>query len=280
MLRKKILLKFFASLATGGFLIILSGCVAVDYEVKTETQPEETGKVTGAGTYKESEEVILKAEPEEGYKFDYWELEGEEVSTDQEYTFEIDNDIRLTAHFSARDLELVLDKAEEAINNENWKDAGIHLQEARQLPGAEEEPFCRALDATVASGQDVLSMMLEGKVATEEEISEDLEEIDELAPREPEVEVLDQKPEELYEWFTALREWRVNLQTVPYHLGKLIHENGIQQIRSRSEQYLEAPVEMTVAEWEINDTDLYYFAALGISGPGSPERQFLTRKPC
>ena len=263
-------------------LILTAGCTPTEYDIETEANPGEAGEVTGAGTYEENEEVVLKAEPEEGYKFDYWELEGEEVSTDQEYTFEIENDARLTAHFSEDDSEdkltSLLDKAEEAINNENWEEAGAHLKEVRQLPGAEEEPFYRPLDAPVASEQDVLSMLLEGKVVTGEELSEVLEKIDELAPREPEVEVLDQNPEELYEWFAALKEWRVNLQTVPTHLyrEKLIPANGIQQIHSRSEQYLEKPVEMLVAEWEINNTGLYFVPIGGAEG--TTDRQFFNKE--
>ncbi len=248
------------------FLILTAGCALTEYDIETEVNPGEAGEVTGAGTYKENEKVTLKAEPEEGYKFDYWELEGEEVSTKQEYTFEIEKDARFTAHFSEDKLTILLVKAEEAINNENWEEAGTHLKEARELPGAEEEPFYKSNYTHVITEQDFLSMLLEGKVVTGEEISEDLEEIDELAPREPEVEVLDLNPEELYEWFAALREWRANLQTIPRRLyrEKLIPENGIQQIHSRSEQYLEIPVEMLVRKWDINDTGLYFDPFHGI----------------
>ena len=279
----------------------MTGCAPAEYNIETEANPEEAGEVTGAGTYEENEEASLKAEPEDGYEFDYWELEGEEVSTNQEYTFEVENDTRLTAHFSARDLELVqdkLDKAEEAINNENWKEAGTHLQEAWELPGAEEKPFRKTFSPFTASEQDVLSILLKGKVVTGEEISEDLKEIDELAPRKPEIEVLDQEPEELYEWFAALIEWRIELQTAPSSIyqDKLICEEGIEVIRSKSEQYLETPedpedalihqrekrvsqipmVEIMFAKWEINNTNLYYVPRNPIE-PALTEKLFFTK---
>ena len=248
----------------------MTGCAPAKYDIETEANPEEAGEVTGAGTYEESEEITLKAEPEEGYKFDYWELEGEEVSNNESYVLVVENNASLTAHFSEDNSEdkltSLLDKAEEAIINKNWKESGTRLKEAWELPGAEEEPFRKSHDTHITTEQDFLSMLLDGIVVTGEEISEDLEVIDELAPQEPEIGVLDKNPEELYEWFAALREWRVNLQTVPNRLyrEKLIPENSIQQIHSRSEQYLETPVEMLLRKWEINETGLYIYPFHGI----------------
>ena len=238
------------------------------YKVKAEIDPEEAGEVTGTGTYRGKEVAVLKAEAEEYYCFDHWTLEGEKVSTDETYVLNVESDARLTAHFSVDNYEdkltFLLDKAEEALKEEKLEEAGKHLAEAKELPGAE-EAFYQFFEGP-RSIEHALSILQEGKVVTGEEISEDLEEIDELAPREPEVKVLEQKPEELYEWFAALREWQVNVQTIPTYLyrNKLIHENGIKKIHSRSEQYLEMPLEMMISEWEVNDTRFYF------TGHGSP----------
>jgi len=224
----------------------MAGCTPAKYGIEAEANPKEAGEVTGAGTYEEGEEITLKADPEEGYKFEYWELEGEKVSSNESFVLIVENRASLTAHFSEDKLTSLLDKAEEAINNENWNEAGAYLKEAWELPGAEEKPFYKSHDTHVITEQEFLCMLSDGMVVTREEISEDLEKIDKLAPQEPRIGILDKNPEELYEWFAALREWRVNLQTVPNRLyrEKLIPENSIQQIYSKSEQYLETPIEM------------------------------------
>ncbi len=84
----------------------MTGCAPAEYDIETEANPEETGEITGTGTYEENEEVTLKAEPEDGYEFDYWELEGEEVNTEEIYTLNAEEDYRFTVHFSEAKYEI------------------------------------------------------------------------------------------------------------------------------------------------------------------------------
>lgn len=92
------------------------------------------------------------------------------------------------------------------------EEAGKHLADAKELPGAD-EAFHESFKYPLSIIEHVSSILREEKVLTSEEISEDLEEINEFAPREPEVKVLEQKPEELYMWFADLRKWLINYRS-------------------------------------------------------------------
>ena len=59
----------------------------------------EGGTVTGAGTYAHGVSVTLTATPSEGYNFVNWTENGEEVSTDAEYTFTVTGARTLVANF-------------------------------------------------------------------------------------------------------------------------------------------------------------------------------------
>ena len=88
----------------------------IEHEVSLELDDEEKGDVSGSGTYEYGEEVTLEAEPDEGYKFKRWEKDGEEISQDQEYEFEIEENKELVAKFE--DYIIADEKLEAAIKEE------------------------------------------------------------------------------------------------------------------------------------------------------------------
>ena len=61
---------------------------------------EEGGSVSGAGLFEEGDLVTVVATPDAKYEFVNWTVNDEAVSTDASYSFELMNDIELTAHFS------------------------------------------------------------------------------------------------------------------------------------------------------------------------------------
>ncbi|UMZ75253.1 leucine-rich repeat domain-containing protein [Natranaerofaba carboxydovora] len=75
------------------------GC-APEYEVEVQADPEDAGEISGEGTYEEGEEVTVEAEPDEGYEFEGWYKDGERVSQDQDYEFEIEESKELVAGFA------------------------------------------------------------------------------------------------------------------------------------------------------------------------------------
>ena len=70
-----------------------------NYEIAAVIAPSESGVVNGAGTYNHGEEVTLTATANEGYKFVNWTENGEVVSEEAKYSFEITKDRNLVANF-------------------------------------------------------------------------------------------------------------------------------------------------------------------------------------
>ncbi|MBR6004877.1 MAG: InlB B-repeat-containing protein, partial [Clostridia bacterium] len=67
--------------------------------VSVSANPTEGGTVTGGGTYDYGSSATVTATPKDHYHFVNWTENGEEVSTDAEYTFTVDKDRNLTANF-------------------------------------------------------------------------------------------------------------------------------------------------------------------------------------
>ncbi len=265
-------------------ITLLVSCAPVEYEVTAEANPAGAGDVAGSGTYQEGEEVTITAEPEEGYRLDYWAVDGEKVSTEESYNLIVERDIKFSAHFYEDELQNLITKAVAALNEKNWEEAGSYLDEARDLPGAEDEPILKGADAKNALGEKVLHLLKQGKVVTREQVLADLESMEdknediiyefppykslkELRPAKPRIDLLEKEPEVFLNWFKDLSRWRTKLQNFPgslYH-EKLVLEEGLDVIQARSKQYLERPVTLFLTgKWEVGDYIFYY------STPHSP----------
>lgn len=72
------------------------------YTISVEADPPEGGTVSGGGVASKGMNVsaTITAEPNEGHTFSGWNLDGELVSSDKEYTFAVNRDISFNAIFS------------------------------------------------------------------------------------------------------------------------------------------------------------------------------------
>ena len=75
------------------------------YSVTAVVEPEGAGYVEGEGVYVEGHSCTLKAYNNQGYSFVNWTIDGDEVSTDATYTFEVTEDVELVANFEEGGLE-------------------------------------------------------------------------------------------------------------------------------------------------------------------------------
>ena len=70
------------------------------YEVAVTADPAVGGTVEGGGTFNHGESCTVTATAAEGYTFEGWTEDGEEVSWEPEYTFEVEGARTLVANFS------------------------------------------------------------------------------------------------------------------------------------------------------------------------------------
>ena len=77
--------------------VSLSGVVnpgtGEQYEITATVNPVDAGTIEGAGTYYETATCTLTATAETGYHFVNWTKDGEEVSTESEYSFVVSEDV-------------------------------------------------------------------------------------------------------------------------------------------------------------------------------------------
>ena len=69
------------------------------YTITASANPTEGGTVNGAGTYEYGSTVTLTALVNDGYAFVNWTKDGEEVSTEQTYTFTVTEDADFVANY-------------------------------------------------------------------------------------------------------------------------------------------------------------------------------------
>jgi len=98
------------------------------YYIALESESEGKGTVEGEGVYTEDETAIIRAIPEEGYKFIHWEENGDTVSEDAEYSFAVEADRKLTALFSEA-------TSEEESENDSEEISSLENLENRQVGG-------------------------------------------------------------------------------------------------------------------------------------------------
>ena len=73
--------------------------------VSAFASPPECGSVVGGGCYKIDDHAQLKAITSSCYRFVNWTIDGEKVSTDSIYTFKVEKDVTVIAHFNALDFD-------------------------------------------------------------------------------------------------------------------------------------------------------------------------------
>ena len=90
------------------------------YTITATADPVEGGNITGAGEYEYGTEITLSATANEGYDFVNWTKEGEVVSTETSYTFEVTGDAEYIAHFEAALPAITLDIEGFTSDGDGW----------------------------------------------------------------------------------------------------------------------------------------------------------------
>ena len=72
---------------------------AEEFDITLSVTPEGSGAVSGGGRFEAGTSVSVKAETVPGYRFLYWEENGQSVSEDMVYTFTVTGNRELVAVF-------------------------------------------------------------------------------------------------------------------------------------------------------------------------------------
>ncbi len=81
------------------------------YEVSAEVDPEQGGAVSGAGTFLHNDTCTLVATPSTGYAFVNWSKNGEWISGDPEFSFQVTESAVYTAHFIPQQYQVSIEVA-------------------------------------------------------------------------------------------------------------------------------------------------------------------------
>lgn len=79
--------------------LLTAGFALQQFNVVTNSSPADGGNTTGGGTFTYGSQATVGAVPVAGYDFLNWKENGNIVSTSPEYSFNVENNRNLTAHF-------------------------------------------------------------------------------------------------------------------------------------------------------------------------------------
>ena len=74
------------------------------FTVTATSSNTEQGTVSGGGEFSFGQTCTVTATPAEGYNFLHWTIDGTVVSTSASYSFEVESDVNLVAHFTTSDI--------------------------------------------------------------------------------------------------------------------------------------------------------------------------------
>ena len=123
------------------------------YNITLAANPAEGGTVEGEGLYLEGTEITIVATPGEIYNFVNWTLDGEEVSTEAEYTFTVMAEGEYVANFEYKSYDITAET--------NPEDAGEIEGEGTYMYGTE----C-TLTAVPGEAYNFVNWTLDGEVVS------------------------------------------------------------------------------------------------------------------
>ena len=178
------------------------------------------------GPFYEGEEISLKAETIEGYEFLNWEIDGENFSEEKKIEFNIDaRDIKVRANYEnlAKEVDELIEKADKAMGEKRWRDAGEYLLEvveSNQIKYSKYNKKVEEFFSTFAmSKENITQALIDEEITTKK----DIENVnwENIVPEEPKLDILEREDEEIYKWFYKYFEF----------YGRIHSGSGIKNIR-------------------------------------------------
>jgi hypothetical protein len=178
------------------------------------------------GPFYEGEEVSLKAETIEGYVFLNWEIDGEKFSEEKNIELNIDEgDIKIKANYEnlSKEVDELIEKADEALGEKRWSDAGEYLLEAVESDYIKHSKYNQNIEEFFSilamDRKNIIRALINEEITTKEDIAK--VNWDNIIPEEPKLDILEKEDEEIYEWFYKYFEF----------YGRIHSGSGIKNIR-------------------------------------------------
>jgi hypothetical protein len=239
------------------------------------------------GPFYEGEEVSLKAETIEGYVFLNWEIDGEKFSEDKKIEFNINKrDIKVKANYKnmTKLIDELIEKADKALGEKRWSDAGEYLLEAYNPGNMGVSKYKENLDdfPSHTNKTDLYIALKEGKIITEKDIKPI--KYEEIKPERPNIEILERKDQEIYEWFYDYIEF---YDDVRFHYFReyvsqeaktynLMSEDAYNKIQEVPLKYSNEPISIFLwSNKKLINNSIYAQGVGGYEGP-TPESTFTT----
>jgi hypothetical protein len=239
------------------------------------------------GPFYEGEEVSLKAETIEGYVFLNWEIDGEKFSEDKKIEFNINKrDIKVKANYKnmTKLIDELIEKADKALGEKRWSDAGEYLLEAYNPGNMGVSKYKENLDdfPSHTNKTDLYIALKEGKIITEKDIKPI--KYEEIKPERPNIEILERKDQEIYEWFYDYIEF---YDDVRFHYFReyvsqeaktynLMSEDAYNKIQEVPLKYSNEPIPIFLwSNKKLINNSIYAQGVGGYEGP-TPESTFTT----
>jgi hypothetical protein len=173
------------------------------------------------GPFYDGEEISLKAETIEGYEFLNWEIDGEKFSEEKKIEFNIDErDIKVKANYTniAKEIDELIERADEEILNRNYDKAQEYLKEAIRDENIKKSKYYNnssfLLNLSYASDPLKRIESFKDNMMTSKDYTENLEKYEDIKPEAPKIKILERDEKEIYTWFKKCLNYKSSIRRI------------------------------------------------------------------
>jgi hypothetical protein len=153
-------------------------------------------------------------------------------------------------------VDRLIEKADEALGEKRWSDAGESLERLFSLENNVLEKYSKDLTKYFLyfNVSDVIDQFKKGNVTTKGNINEKYWE--DIKPQKPELKILEGVDEEIYEWFVEYFEFYNYIYSERF--GGLVTEDALNKIKKISLEYSEKPIQpILLSDMNLFDNGIY-----------------------
>jgi hypothetical protein len=227
------------------------------------------------GPFYEGEEILLKAETIEGYEFLNWEIDGEKFSEEKKIEFNIDKrDIKVKANYTniAKEIDELIERADEEILNRNYDKAQEYLKEAIREENIKKSKYYNnssfLLNLSYASDPLKRIESFKDNIMTPKDYTKNLEKYEDIKPEAPKIKILERDEKEIYTWFKKCLNYKLSIRRITYNknFAEIEVDNLIKEEESKFFEHPEG-MPMFFSKMRLINSEIYGIK-IGTGGAG------------